>query len=324
MILIEECRLRLDDPVDDFLPELADRQVLVDRFGPLDHTVPAHRPITVRDLLTFRSGYGLPFPMPDSPMVNALFGPELVQGPPRPAEVPAPDDWMRFLGTLPLIHQPGEEWLYNTASDILGVLVARASGQSFGAFLHERIFEPLGMHDTGFFVPADQRDRFTHCYSTDPESGTTVVFDAPAGGWSRPPAFPSGSGGLVSTVDDYLAFAEMLLAGGRSGRERILSRPSVEVMTTDQLTPAQKAIPGLLPDFWDANGWGFGVSMVTRRVDQRSVGTYSWDGGLGSIWYNDPHEELTAILLTNRAWESPDPPPVARDFRTATYQAIDD
>jgi CubicO group peptidase (beta-lactamase class C family) len=133
---------------------------------------------------------------------------------------------------------------------------------------------------------------------------------------------------LVSTVDDYLAFAQMLLrvggSDGRHGGERILSRPSVELLTADQLTPAQQAIPGLVPGYWDDNGWGFGVSIVTRRTDLPSVGAYTWNGGLGSVWYNDPREGLVLVLLTNRAWESPNPPPVVHDFLTMAYWAIDD
>jgi CubicO group peptidase (beta-lactamase class C family) len=325
MILVEECAIRLDDPVDDLLPELADRQVLRDRFGPLDETVPADRSITVRDLLTFRSGYGMVFAPPGtSPIADALFGAGFGQGPPRPDTVSAPDDWMRALGSLPLVHQPGAEWLYNTGSDILGVLVARAAGQPFDAFLHERVFEPLGMHDTGFIVAPDRRDRFTHCYANDPETGRSELFDTPHGHWSERPAFPSGAAGLVSTVDDYLAFARMLLHGGRHGSERILSRPSVEVMTTDQLTPAQKAIPGMIPGYWDHFGWGFGVSIATHRIDLPSIGTYGWSGGLGSVWYNDPREDLVLVLLTNRTWSSPSQPPVVRDFRTAAYQTFTD
>ena len=182
------------------------------------------------------------------------------------------------------------------------------------------------MHDTAFSVPADRLDRFSALYTTDPDTGATTMSDAPAGEWSAPPAFQSGGGGLVSTVDDYLAFARMLLHDGRSpdGRDRILSRPLVELMTTDQLTPRQKAIPALVPGFWEDHGWGFGVAVVTRRTDFPSVGAYFWDGGMGSVWLNDPRRDLILILLTNRAWESPNPPPVVHDFHAAAYQAIDD
>ena len=164
------------------------------------------------------------------------------------------------------MHQPGEAWMYNTGSDVLGVLIARAAGQPFETFLRERIFAPLGMHDTSFSVPAEKLDRFLPSYAANPETGALEQSDPAAGGqWSRPPAFPSGAGGLVSTVDDYLAFGQMLLNKGKHGSERILSRPAVEAMTTDQLTPAQKA--GATDFLGENRGWGFGVSIVTKRDD---------------------------------------------------------
>jgi CubicO group peptidase (beta-lactamase class C family) len=247
-------------------------------------------------------------------------------GPPSPSTLPAPDEWMRRLGTLPLMHQPGERWMYNTGSDVLGVLIARASGQPLETFLRERLFEPLGMKDTGFSVPSASLDRLATSYWTNFETGELVVFDEAEGGqWSREPAFPSGSGGLVSTIDDYLAFGQMMLSQGKHGNERILSRLSVETMTTDQLTPEQKAVSGLVPGYFDSHGWGFGVSVVTRRDDVAAVpGRYGWDGGLGTSWYSDPREEMVTILMTQRAWTSPSPPDVCLDFWTSAYQAIDD
>ena len=167
MILVEECKLRLDEPVDRLLPELADRKVLKRLDGPLDDTVPANRPITVRDLLTFRMGFGMIMAPPGTyPIQRAATEHGIGMGPPKPQEQPAPDEWLRRLGTLPLMHQPGEKWMYNTASDVLGVLIARASGQPLETFFRERIFEPLGMKDTGFSVPAAQLDRFATSYST--------------------------------------------------------------------------------------------------------------------------------------------------------------
>ena len=328
MILVEECRLRLDDPVDRLLPELADRKVLKRLDGPLEDTVPARRPITVRDLLTFRLGFGMVMAPPDStPILKALGERGLAQGPPSPDATPPPDEWIRRLGTLPLMHQPGERWMYHTGSEVLGVLIARASGQPFETFLRERLFEPLDMKDTGFSVPAAKLDRIATSYWSNPETGALERYDAAAGGqWSRPPAFPSGGGGLVSTVDDYLAFAQMMLNGGKQGGERILSRPSVEAMTTDQLTPAQKAASDDLESgFFESHGWGFGMAVATRRVDGATVpGQYGWDGGLGTSWRTDPKEQMVGILLTQRAWESPTPPPVTVDFWTSAYQAIDD
>jgi CubicO group peptidase (beta-lactamase class C family) len=325
MILVEECKLRLDEPVDRLLPEMANRWVLKRLDGPLDDTVPANRPITVRDLLTFRMGFGMVMAPPGTyPIQKATDEQLLGQGPPAPATPPAPDEWIRRLGTLPLMHQPGEKWMYHTGSDVLGVLIARASGQALETFLRERLFEPLGMKDTGFSVPAAQIDRLATAYWTNAETGALELYDEAKGGqWSRPPAFPSGGGGLVSTVDDYLVFGQMMLNKGKRGAARILSRPSVELMTTDHLTPEQKAEAGVF--LGDNRGWGFGMSVVTRRDDVAgSVGRFGWDGGLGTSSSSDPQEDLVGILLTQAAWTSPSPPGVYLDFWTSAYQAIDD
>ena len=317
LVLVEECRLRLEEPVDDLLPELADRQVLVDPAGPIDGpTVPAERPITVHDVLTFRLGYGMDFTMPwPQPLLDAMGALELGAGPPEPQVPPAPDEWMRRLSTLPLLRQPGERWLYNTGADVLGVLVARASGQPLEVFLRERVLDPLGMHDTRFSTV--DVTRLGSCYTFDPETGERSVFDAPAGQWSMPPAFPSAAGGLVSTVDDLHAFGRMLLAGGRlPDGTQLLSRPMVELMTTDQVGGAGPSPDGSL-------GWGLGVGVTIRRVGLPNVGAYGWNGGLGSSWANDPHERLVAALLTTDAFTSPFPPPrVLQDFWTAVYGAL--
>ena len=327
LMLIEDGTLRLDDPVDALLPELADRRVLPELAAALDDTVPAERAITVHDLLTFQMGIGLVLAYPGTyPIQSALDQLELGQGPPNPQVPPAPDEWMKRLGSLPLIHQPGADWMYNTGSDVLGVLIARATGQPFGAVLRERIFEPLGMSDTAFHVPTDQLGRLTTLYwsNTFAEEHGEVVYDAPDGQWSRPPAFPSGAGGLVSTIDDYAAFAGMLMRNGRADDgTRLLARPSVELMTTHRLA-AGRAYSPLTNGFFDTNGWGFGVAMVTQRTGVLSVGTYGWDGGLGAAWRNDPHEQMTTLLMTPSVWESPDPPAYVQDFWTAAYSAIDD
>src|SRR5712691_10187377 len=172
MILVEECKVRLDEPVDRWLPERADRKVLKRLDGPLDDTLPANRPITVRDLLTFRMGFGQMMAPPDAyPILKAASEQQIGMGPPSPSTLPAPDEWMRRLGQLPLMRQPGEKWMYNTGSDVLGVLIARASGQTLETFLRERIFEPLGMPDTGFSVPAAGLDRLATGYWSNPETG---------------------------------------------------------------------------------------------------------------------------------------------------------
>jgi CubicO group peptidase (beta-lactamase class C family) len=158
----------------------------------------------------------------------------------------------------------------------------------------------------------------------NPKTGALDVYDEAKGGeWSRPPHFPSAGGGLVSTVDDFLAFSLMMLNQGKHGSERILSRPSIETMTTDQLTPEQKSVTGLVPGYWNSRGWGFGVSVVTHRTEVSGpVGQYGWDGGLGTSWRSDPTEDMVGILMTQRAWTSPNPPDVCLDFWTSAYQAI--
>jgi CubicO group peptidase (beta-lactamase class C family) len=325
MILVEECALRLDEPVDQWLPELADRRVLRAIDSPLDDTLPANRPITLRDLLTFRLGIGavMVFP-PRYPIQQAMAEAGVGPGPALPAHTP--DELMKRFGSLPLVHQPGEGWLYDSGSDILGVLISRATGSSLEEFLRDRIFAPLGMNDTSFSVPESKLARLATCYWTDPETETLEVFDGVDDSrWASPPVFQSGAGGLVSTVDDLLAFGEMMLKGGKYGSERILSRPSVEVMTTDQITPEQKAVSSFFPGFWDSHGWGFGVSIVTRRDDLAATpGRYGWDGGYGTSWYVDPKEELIGILMTQRLWDASGAPVVLLDFWTSAYGAIDD
>ncbi|GAA2755145.1 serine hydrolase domain-containing protein [Actinopolymorpha rutila] len=326
MILVEECQLRLDDPVDTLLPELADRQVMKRFDGSVTDTEPANRPISVRDLLTFQLGFGVFFAPPGSyPIQDAIAEAGIGNGPPRPAELPGPNEWIRRFGTLPLMHQPGERWMYNTGSDVLGVLIERASGQSLETFCRRRIFEPLGMRDTAFSVPAGKLGRFATSYEPDPDTGALRVYDPAAGGqWASPPAFHSGSGGLVSTVDDFAAFGQMMLAGGRYGDERILSRTTVQAMVTDHLTPRVKEESGFYPGYFDSRSWGLGLAVVTRRDSTSAVpGQFGWDGGLGTSWYSDPREDLTAILMTQRSG-FPQLSEIYLDFWTSVYQALDD
>ncbi len=316
MTLVEDCTLRLDDPVDALLPELAEMTVLSDPNGPLDDTVPAQRPITLRDLLTFRLGTGMvvaePGTVPVSDALDALDPP------------PPPDEWIRRLGTLPLVHQPGERWMYELAADVTVVLIARATGMSFSAALRERICGPLGMKDTAFSVGGESLSRLATAYVLDEATGELVVEDDPHGRWGRPPMFEDGGGGLVSTADDYLAFASALLAGGAHRGGRVLSRPSVTLMTSDHLTQAQKAVSGFWPGYFDDIGWGFGMSVRTRRTHLgHSVGSYGWPGYYGTSWYNDPAEDMTTILMVQLA-DSPPWLPISVDFWTAAYQAIDD
>ncbi len=327
MILVEEGTVRLDDAATGQLPELADLRVLRRLDADVEDTVAAERPITVRDLLTFTMGTGLVFANPGTyPIQHAIDRAGVGPGSPGGGARITGDEWLKRLASLPLVAQPGEKWMYNTGSEALGILVARASGQSLEEFMRRRIFEPLGMRDTGFSVPAGEIGRLTESYLTDPESGSLSLHDPAEGGaWSRPPAFASGGAGLVSTVDDFARFAAMLLGRGTVDGVRILSRPSVETMTMDHLTADQKARTPWLPGYFETHGWGFGMSVVTRRYDIASTpGKYGWDGGLGTTWYNDPAEEMTTILLTPASMTSPAAPPVFRDFWTLAYAAIDD
>jgi len=312
LALAAEGLVGLDDPVDGLLPELAGRRVLRRMDGPLDDTVPAARAITTRDLLTFTFGFGMVGEMFASPQpwpVVAAAG-ELrlaAIGPPDPAVPPDPDAWIAALGSLPLLAQPGERWMYNTGAQVLGVLAARAAGQPFSEVLETRIFGPLGMRDTGFWTPDNHRLATAY----QPTPGGLVVLDEPGGKWSRPPEFGDGAAGLVSTADDLLAFARMLLRGGAP----VLPPGAVRAMTTDQLSPAQKARGGLLPGFFDGWSWGFCQAV-------HDSGAFGWDGGLGTSWLVDPSRDLTVIVLTQRMFDSPDPPQVHRDIQAAAYAAL--
>jgi CubicO group peptidase (beta-lactamase class C family) len=322
LILVEEHLLRLDDPVDALLPELADRRVLVDPLGSIDgETVAAERPITVHDVLTFRTGLGMDFHAPfPQPLLQAMDELRIGTAPPAPQVAPEPDEWIRKLATLPLLHQPGARWTYHHSADILGVLVARAAGAPFEVVLRDRVFAPLGMVDTAF--AATDVARLGSSYERNP-AGEPVVFDPPDGQWSTPPAFPSGGGGLVSTVDDVYAFGRMLLAGGRlPDGDRLLSRAAVDAMTINQVDVG--GATGPTPD--GSQGWGFGVGVHLRRTGLGpTVGSYGWTGGLGSSWANDPNHGVVGIILTTDAFAGAFPlPAVIQDFWTDMYAALDD
>jgi CubicO group peptidase (beta-lactamase class C family) len=309
MTLVEDGRIGLDDPVERWLPELASPVVVRTPTGPVDDVVPAARPITVDDLLTFRAGYGFPADF-TLPVVGLLFS-ALRQGPPEPQAVAAPDEWMATLSRIPLLHHPGDGWLYNTCSDILGVLIARAAGCPLPELLAERLFEPLGMVDTGFAVPADRLSRFTSSYRAA-EAGGLELVDPPEGQWSSPPAFPSGAGGLVSTVDDWYAFARMLLADGAADGRRPLSPASVRQMTTDHLTQSQRDAGRL---FLEGQGWGFGGSVDIAPTDPWNIpGRYGWVGGTGTAAHITPSSGAVTILLTQLEMAGPTPPDLMRDF----------
>ncbi|MGN4447534.1 serine hydrolase domain-containing protein [Bacillus cereus group sp. MYBK79-1] len=331
MVLLDECKLHLDDPVDKWLPELADRQVLKQPDGPLEETVPARRPITVRDLLTSTFGLGVDLTLMGSPIMNAFFESGIFDTPGQ--DMPDPDEFMRRLGALPLSYQPGERWQYHISIEVIGVLVARVTGQTFESFLHERIFDPLGMKDTGFYVPQLKIDRLPPAFNPNPQTGEFIVWDEGAGGrYSKPPAFQAGGGGLLGTVDDYHAYLQMLLNKGMHGTKRILSRPAVQLMTTNRLTPEQQVYRDDLAknnvhlSFGQGiqGGWGFGMAVRTYLGDYASIGQFGWDGGTGTSAYADPDKQFIGILFTQVGMSIPAPSHLIQDFWTTAYQAIED
>jgi CubicO group peptidase (beta-lactamase class C family) len=300
MTLIEDGKIELDAPAHRWLPELANRRVLRRIDGPLDDTVPAKRDITVRDLLAYTLGFGILFANP--PIQQRIDELRLVNGKPVPLTPHAPDEWIKLFATLPLMHQPGEAWMYTTGSLLQGVLVRRASGQNFDAFMQERIFEPLGMKDTGFFVPPEKLNRYAGCGNfTEQGKKTRIDKDGAESAYAKPPVFPAGDAGLVSTVDDYLIFARMLLNGGKHGNKQILRAESVREMTRDQITPEQKSASAknFFPGFFDTQGWGYGLAISTAPDPISKVpGRYGWMGGFGTDFIVDPNRELISIVMT--------------------------
>ena len=300
LILAEDDRLDLEEPVAELLPELAGQRVLTRPDGPLDETVAAVRPVTVEDLLTFTLGFGTLVRGdeidPPVPVVRAWRELGLVMGEPDPRTPHEPDEWIRRFGSLPLMHQPGETWMYNAGTLVLGVLLARAADQPLEDLLRERLFRPLGMTETGFWLPAARAAELPRHYLTDAATGRLAERTGTGPEiWSRPPVFPSGSGGLVSTADDFLAFARMLLNGGVHGGTRLLSQQSVAAMTSNHLTPGQIASGGVM---LGGSGWGYGMAVTVERDEVSGPGRYGWAGGYGTTWFNDPAEGLIAIVLT--------------------------
>jgi len=322
MILVEQGKFKLDDAIFKWLPELQNMRVLRSIEANIDDTVPAKRPITVRDLLTFQMGLGFIVAEPGTyPIQQALAEAGLMPGP-IPPQVTA-DQWLSNLASMPLAYQPGDRWLYHTGSDVLGVLIARVANTTLEYFLTERLFHPLDMKDTSFYVPPEKMDRFATSYFPDPEKKLVVFDPARGGNWSSPPPFQSGGAGLVSTADDLLSFGRMMRDKGEYGGKRILQSETVNAMLTDQLTPGQKAISNLYPGFWDTRGWGLGMAIFTTADAFSQVpGRFGWDGGLGTSWCSHPAEDLVGILLTQKGWTSPVPPPVCADFWRSTYEAI--
>ena len=287
MLLMDEGLVALDDPIARWLPELASPRVVRTPQSAIDDVVPAARPITVEVILTFRAGWGFPSDF-SLPAVVELFQKLPVFGPRE-----TPDEWLATLAQVPMLRQPGEAWLYNTCSDVQGVLIARVSGQPLPEFLAERIFEPLGMSDTNFHVPSEKLDRLPPYRGPD----FAPIDD---GLWTKPPIFPSGAGGLVSTLADWYRFGRMLLTDGGG----LLSSQSVRLMTTDHLTPEQRQASML---FLEGAGWGFGGAVTTD-------GRYGWVGGTGTTAHVAQSTGTIGILLTQLQMTGPTPTQFMREF----------
>jgi len=332
MLLIQDGAMALDDPVERWLPELRERRVLRSYDAELSDTVPAERRITVEDMLSFRLGFGSIFSQRPLPILEAERALDLkTLGPPWPPTGHTPDQWIAAFCSLPLLDQPGERFRYNTGATLAGILIERVTGAPLAEVLHKRVFEPLGMTDTAFWVPAAKLGRFTSMYAPSQVAGLfggdgadgaeLTLIDRPDGWYAAPPSLPDGAAGLVSTVDDLGAFAAMLAADGGG----LLSPSSVALMLRDRATARDRAEQPWF--FGEHLGWGLAMSVpaagaVPGAAPDGMPRGYGWEGGSGTAWRNDPATGLTGILLTQRMMGSPEPPPVARDFWSAAYAAI--
>jgi CubicO group peptidase (beta-lactamase class C family) len=284
MMLLEEGRFLLSDPVAKYLPELGDRKVAVEQAGQIE-LVPALRPITIQDLLRHTSG--LTYEFRGSGPVHKMYMSAQIY-----SRNQTNADQVAALGKLPLINQPGSRWEYSRSTDVIGRLIEVWSGVTLGEYLQRHILAPLGMIDTAFYVPPQDLGRLAEAFAKDPDTGGSVqlvnVRDAPK--------FESGGGGLVSTASDYARFLQMLLNRGTFNGVRFLSRKTIELMTADHLGTITGAPDLLLP------GYGFGLGFAVRLQPGIShvpgtVGQYFWGGLAGTTFWVDPAEELFAIML---------------------------
>lgn len=287
--LVEAGRIGLDESVEAWLPELADRRVLTSPTAPLDDTVPAHRPITLRDLLTMASGYGMEFG--DSPLQRSMAENGTAAGP-DPVTLGA-GEWLARLAELPLAFQPGAGWRYHHSFAVLGILMARLTGRPLGEHLAEDLFDPLGMPDTAFWVPEENLDRLPAAYRHG--EGDLVELEPARGGfYAGPPPFDVSHAELVSTARDYHRFLRTLVGGGRVDGAPLISDVHLRQMTSDQVPAENKTPDSFFPGFWDGTGWGFGVGIETKGPRR---GRYGWSGGQGTNFYVDP-DGTVGILLT--------------------------
>ncbi|MFN0090374.1 MAG: serine hydrolase domain-containing protein [Acidimicrobiales bacterium] len=322
LALVEEGLAGLDEPVDDVLPELANRRVLTDPHGPLDQaTTPAERPLTLRDLLSFRCGLGIDFDFAaPQPVLDRMWEWGIGPGPTPPAC--EPDEFMAQLGRLPLADQPGTRWRYHTGSDIVSVFIERVRRETLDVVLARDVFAPIGVTDTGFWVRPDQLARFGACRMAGAD-GALVIWDGPEGRWSSPPRFRSGAAGLVSTTADLVAFGRMLLSGGAAPGGRVLAEELINELTTDQLTDDQRSL-ARIDDDGAAVGWGLGVGVRREAAPSGwpSAGAFGWDGGLGSRWLVDPAEDVCAVILSTDAFTAAAAPALMTEFTEAVAAVL--
>jgi CubicO group peptidase (beta-lactamase class C family) len=315
LMLYEEARLRLTDPLSAYIPAFKDVQVLDNTPGSGVRLLPPARPITIRDLMTHTAGLSYGFEENshiDDQYRQRLWGP--MQG--KPVTLA---EQVGMIAKLPLAFHPGEGFRYSVATDVLGYLVEVVSGQPFEVFLKQRIFDPLGMADTAFYVAPEKVERFSACYGPDPDAGLKAIEPAAGSRYFQPPRAPSGGGGLVSTAGDYLRFAQMLLNGGSLGDVRLLGRKTVELMTTNH-APA-----GIHPFDDPATGMGLGVSVlldIGKSQTSGSAGNYGWGGAANTDFWVDPVEQLIGILMLQ--YMPSHTYPVAADLRILAYQALVD
>jgi CubicO group peptidase (beta-lactamase class C family) len=295
LMLMEEGKFKLDDPITKWAPEFANMKVLKDAQGPVEDVYDAPRDITFDDIFTHRAGlaYGFTSIGPIAHAHQRALGDVL-------ASSMAPDDWMKALGDLPLSYPPGERFHYSHATDVLGFLVGRIAGTGFREFLMERIFRPLGMDDTDFYVPPEKRDRAAVVYRLDDKLDQLEPVPFPR--HDTPPAFCGGGGGLISTADDYLKFARLMLNDGELDGVRLLKPETVALMRANRLTDAQREIPFMGIPFWGGQGFGLGVSVITDPAKQEwmgagSQGSFGWPGAFGTWWQADPVEDMVMIYL---------------------------
>jgi CubicO group peptidase (beta-lactamase class C family) len=287
--LVEAGRLELDQGLAGWLPELADPQVLRNPAAELGDTVPARRTITLRDLLTCTSGYGMAIQA--SPLQLAMAANGTEAGPEPPAA--GADEWLRRLAELPLAFQPGQGWRYHHSFAVLGILISRVTGRPLAEHLAEDVFGPLGMTDTALWVPEDKLGRLPAAYRHG-EEGLAEFEPAGGGFYAGPPSFDVSHGELVSTARDYHRFARMLAAGGRVSGQQVISPDHLQQMTSDQVPAACKTADSFFPGFWDGTGWGFGVAVQTQGPRRGRIG---WSGGLGTDFFADP-DGTAGVLLT--------------------------